>query len=90
MQFLVKMGYGFGLVRESTPIAPELTTRSVAGLNLRITTAFVCHPAEQRPVLQLLAYRISKRCADSIDLNGLKRPNERASSDEYEPLRKAG
>lgn len=90
MQFLVKMGYGFGLVRESTPIAPELTTRSVAGLNLRITTAFVCHPAEQRPVLQLLAHRISKRCADSIDSNGLKRPNERASSDEYEPLRKAG
>jgi len=90
MQFLVKMGNGFGLVRESTPIAPELTTRSVAGLNLRTTTAFICRPAEQRPVLQLLAYRISKRCADNIESDGLKRPNERAGRDEYEPLRKAG
>jgi DNA-binding transcriptional LysR family regulator len=64
MQFLVKMGVGWGVVRESTPIDPELTTRSIDALPLRIKTAFICHRAQQRPVLPLLAYQLAKVASD--------------------------
>jgi DNA-binding transcriptional LysR family regulator len=75
MQFLVKMGAGFGLIDETEPLDPELTRRSITGLPLHIKTALICHPAQQRPVLPLLAYRMEKVCADEIEMSGKKRPN---------------
>ena len=59
MQYLVTMGYGFGLVRESAKLLPELTTRRVAELDLRITTAFVCLSEQARPALPLLGFRMA-------------------------------
>jgi DNA-binding transcriptional LysR family regulator len=77
MQFLVKMGAGFGLIDETEPLDAELTRRSITGLPLHIKTALICHPAQQRPVLPLLAYRMEKVCADEIEMSGKKRPNGR-------------
>jgi DNA-binding transcriptional LysR family regulator len=75
MQFLVKIGVGFGLIRETVPLDPELTRRSISGLSLHMKTAFICHPAQPRPVLPLLAFRMAKLCADAAEMNGKKRPN---------------
>ena len=49
LKYLVKLGKGFGLVQESTQLDPELTMMSIAGINLTVTTAFICHPAQIRP-----------------------------------------
>ena len=75
MQFLVKMGAGFGLIRETVPLDPELTRRSISGLSLQVKTAFICHPAQPRPVLPLLAYRMAKLYAGKAEMNGKKRPS---------------
>ncbi len=75
VQFLVKIGAGLGLVRESVPLDPELTRRSIAGLPLHVKTALICHPAQQRPVLPLLAYRLARLCADEAEVKSSKRPN---------------
>lgn len=74
MQFLVKMGAGFGLIRETVPLDPELTRRSISGLSLQVKTAFICHPTQPRPVLPLLAYRMAKLYAGKAEMNGKKRP----------------
>jgi DNA-binding transcriptional LysR family regulator len=74
MQFLVKTESCFGIVRQSTPLDPELTTRKIAGLSLRVVTAFICNGAQQRPVLPLLAYRLAKMCADGNEIGSRKRP----------------
>ena len=41
LQSLVKQGYGFALIREGTPLDPELTTRPVAGVDWNIDIAFI-------------------------------------------------
>ena len=46
---MVKLNVGFGLVRDTEALDPELTTRTIAGLDLRVKTGFVCHPAQQSP-----------------------------------------
>ena len=63
MQFLVKLGAGFGLMLESVPLDSELTLRSIAGLSIHLKTALICLPDHQRPVLPLLASRLAKMCA---------------------------
>jgi hypothetical protein len=75
MQFLVKMGAGFGLIDETVPLDAELTRCSISGLPLHIKTALICPPTLQRPVLPLLAYRMEKVCADELAMNCKKRPN---------------
>jgi DNA-binding transcriptional LysR family regulator len=65
MQFLVENRKGLGLVRESTPLPEHLVTRRIAGLPIKITTAFVCREEQQRPVLPLLAYNLSQRCEEA-------------------------
>ncbi len=74
-QFLVKIGAGLGLVRESAPLDPDLTRRSIAGVSLQVKTALICHPAQQRPVLPLLTYRLAKLCADEAEMKNRKKPN---------------
>ena len=90
MQFLVKEKAGFGLLRDKVPIDAELTRRRIEGLPLRIKTAFVCHPAQQRPVLPLLAYRLAKVCTDMEDMPGRKRPSERVVDPELGQLQMFG
>jgi hypothetical protein len=74
MQFLVKIGAGFGMMLETVPLDPELTLRSIAGLSIHVKTAFICLPDHQRPVLPLLASRMAKMCADVDEMSGKKRP----------------
>ena len=89
MQFLVKSGRGFGLIRESAKLDPELTTRSIAGISLAVTTGFICHPAQIRPVLPMLAYRLEKQCAAALKIDGRKRPNGRVTSDNPDAIRES-
>jgi DNA-binding transcriptional LysR family regulator len=64
MQFLVKTQRCFGIVREHIPLDPELTALPIAGVDLRVGTALVCHRDQQRPVFPMLAYRMAQRCAN--------------------------
>ena len=89
LQYLVKIGKGFGLVQESTQLDPELVAMSIAGVNLTVTTAFICHPAQIRPVLPLLAYRIEKQCSFETKLDGRKRPIGRVKADDLLKIKKA-
>jgi DNA-binding transcriptional LysR family regulator len=89
MQFLVKSGRGFGLVRESAKLDSELTMRSIAGLNIAVTTGFICQLAQMRPVLQVLAYRMEKQCAAALKMEGRKRPNARVSGNDWAQIKKA-
>jgi len=73
MQFLVKIGAGFGMMLETVPLDPELTLRGIAGLSIHLKTAFICLPDHQRPVLPLLASRLAKKCADVDEMSGKKR-----------------
>lgn len=74
MRFLVKEGVGFGLVRDGVPLDPALVRRPIAGVNLSIKGAFICLPAQQRPVLPLLAYRLAKFCLEMGLSPNLKKP----------------
>jgi DNA-binding transcriptional LysR family regulator len=88
LQYLVKLGKGFGLVQESTQLDPELTMKSISGINLTVTTAFICHAAQIRPVLPMLAYRIEKQCGIETKLDGRKRPNGRVTANDLPRIRK--
>jgi hypothetical protein len=90
MQFLVKERIGFGLLRDRVPLDAELTRRRIEGLQLRIKTAFVCHPAQQRTVLPLLAYRLSKLCTDMQEMPGAKLPIGRVIERDLRQLRMFG
>lgn len=63
MQFLVKTQQCFGIVRENIPLDADLTVRPIAGANLSIATALVCHREQERPVFPMLAYRMAQLCA---------------------------
>jgi LysR family hydrogen peroxide-inducible transcriptional activator len=89
MQFLVKSGRGFGLVREGAKLDPALTMRSIAGINLAVTTGFICRPAQIRPVLPMLAYRLEKQCTAALKIDGRKRPNGRVTGDNLDAIRKS-
>jgi DNA-binding transcriptional LysR family regulator len=89
MQFLVKSGHGFGLVRESAKLDPELTVRSIAGMSLTVTTGIISHRAQTRPALSVLAYRMEKQFHAAVKMDGRKRPNGRVSGDEWAQIKKA-
>jgi len=74
MQFLVKIGAGFGLMLESALLDPDLTRRSISGVSIHVKTAFICLADTQRPVLPLLALRIAKMFADEAEMSRKKRP----------------
>ncbi len=83
MQFLVKENVGFGLIQDRVPIDADLTRRKIEGLPLRIKTALACYPAQQRPMLQLLGYRLAKVCAEMENMPGRKRPSGRIVEAEF-------
>jgi DNA-binding transcriptional LysR family regulator len=74
MQFLVKLGSGFGLMLESVPLDSELTLRRIAGLSIHLKTALISLPDHQRPVLPLLASRMARMCENVDEMSGKKRP----------------
>ena len=79
LQYLVETRKGLGLIRDSTPLSKHLVTRPIADLSLRVTTAFVCKLAQQRPVLQLLAYNLAQRYADAVRPEVPKKPSGRVT-----------
>jgi DNA-binding transcriptional LysR family regulator len=64
MQFLAKTRACYGLIRAGIPVDDELTTRPIEGVDFRITTALLCHKEQKKPVLPMLAYRMSQLCRD--------------------------
>ncbi len=64
MQFIVKNRKCFGLAREGIRLDSELTTRPIEGISFRITTALMCPKEQSRPVLPMLAYRMSQMYAE--------------------------
>ena len=74
MQFLIKEGHGFGLVRDGVDLDPALVRRPVAGLKLSIRGAFVCRISQETPVLPLLAFRVAKFCSDQPQFNTSRKP----------------
>lgn len=77
MEFLVKEKAGFALMRGKVPLDAELTRRRIEGISIRIKTALVCHPAQQRPVLPLLAFRLARVCGPREETPNQKRPSGR-------------
>jgi DNA-binding transcriptional LysR family regulator len=88
MQYLVKAGRGFSLAPESLKLDPELTLRPIAGLNLSVTTAFICLPSQVRPVLPMLAHRLEKHCSTAMNMEGRKRPNVRVTVENQHAFKK--
>lgn len=74
MQFLIKEGHGFGLVRDGVDLDPALVRKPVEGLKLNIKGAFVCRVSRETPVLPLLAFRVAKFCSEKPELNTSKKP----------------
>jgi LysR family hydrogen peroxide-inducible transcriptional activator len=75
--FLVESRKGLGFVRESATLPQQLVTRRIEGLPIKVTTAFVCSQEQQRPVLPLLAYNLSKRCEGPLQPVPPKKPAAR-------------
>ena len=63
MQFQVRQRGCFGLVREGIPLEPGLVALPMEGISLRFTNALVFSTQQDRPILPLLAYRMTQRCA---------------------------
>ncbi len=81
MQHMVKSRGCFGLVREHTPLLPELTSRPISGFSIKFVTAVVSHAAQQRPAIPVMAYRMAQRCADQLNTDALsKKPPQSASN----------
>lgn len=68
MQYIVKTTGCFGLIRDHIPLDPELVVRPIAGFSPKIITALLSHQEQQRPAIPMLAYRMSIRCSDRVDV----------------------
>ncbi len=62
MQHIVKTHGSMGLIREHAPIDPALTMRPIDGLSIKVITAVVSQPDQQRPAIPVLAYRMVQLC----------------------------
>ncbi len=61
MQTLVKGGYGFALIRESTNVDEELTTRPIAGVDWTVDTALIYHKVRHPKTIPILVKRLIKQ-----------------------------
>ena len=89
MQFLVKTTGSFGLIRDGIPLDADLTALPIEGTSLLVTTALVFNPLQDRPILPMLAYRMTQQCAErSVDIP--KKPSGRVSGLNHRDFRKVG
>ncbi len=88
LQFLVKTWDCFGLIREGVPLDPELTALPIEGMNLRVKTGLVFGNEQQRPILQMLAHRLTQRCSEMSHATRRK-PNARATDEGRRELKRA-
>jgi len=63
MQSLVKQGFGLALIREGTALDPELTTRSIAGVDWVVETAFVYKKQGHPKTIPVLIRHLKSRIA---------------------------
>lgn len=73
MQFMVKTLGCFGLVREGIALDPELIAIPIDGINIRVTNALVFSTQQEKPILPMLAYRMTQRSAQTAT-SGHKKP----------------
>lgn len=90
MQFLVKHRGCFGLVCKGIPLDPELTSRPIEGLTFRLETALVYRKEQQRPMLSMLAYRMSQLACMSEESAVPKKPSGSSNVQAGAPLKRFG
>ncbi len=86
VQWMVKQGWGYAFLRESTVLDPELVFRPIAGVELFIESAFVYKGVSQQPILQLLACDLKARFKVAAASASAKRPNTSARSKETKQM----
>jgi DNA-binding transcriptional LysR family regulator len=89
MQFMVKTLGCFGLVREGIALDPELIALPMDGINIRVTNALVFSTQQERPILPMLAYRMTQRCAQRAN-SILKKPARTVGSPPAKDIRMTG
>ena len=62
VQFQVLAGNGWGLVHESLKLDPDLKHMTIAGVQMRVRTAFVSNQNQEHPMFPLLAFRLAAIC----------------------------
>ena|GEM_PF-7123879 len=85
VQWMVKQGWGYALMRESMILDPELVGRPINGVELFIESAFVYQAASHQPALQLLVWDLNSHFQNAASRNSAKRewiePLERNETD---------
>lgn len=89
MQFLVRHRGCFGLVREGIPLQPGLVALPMEGISLRFTNALVFSAQQDRPILPMLAYRMTQRCARR-SRTALKKPVQTVDNSPGNDIRRTG
>lgn len=80
MQFLVKEGVGWALIRSDVRLESGLVLRPITGLSLTVRSALVCLPVLEHPVLPMLAYRVAKYCLARAEDRPDRKPVSRVAS----------
>lgn len=86
VQWMVKQGWGYALMRESLIHDPELIGRPIAGVELFIESAFVYPVASPQPALQLLAWDLNSRFQSAISRISAKQSNGSSRSMETKQM----
>ena len=90
VQWMVKQGWGYALMHESTVLDPELVFRPITGVDIFIESAFVYQAASQNPALQLLACDLKTHFQSAVATASTKRPNARTRSKESKQMELLG
>jgi DNA-binding transcriptional LysR family regulator len=84
---LIKQGYGLAFVREESRIDDELTTRTVLGVDWRVSIAIVYSKERHPKTVPLLARHLKRYFVNLADKQGLQTlPND---SGERKPIKRA-
>ncbi|WP_263419274.1 LysR family transcriptional regulator [Terriglobus albidus] len=68
IQWMVREGLCFALIRERQHLHKDLTTRPIEGVSWTIDSAIVYHPEQKRKVMSVLIKELEKRFTISPDL----------------------
>ena len=80
MQFLVREGAGWALMREDMRLESGLVLRPITGVSLTVRSALVCLPVLEHPVLPMLAYRVAKYCIARAEDRSTRKPVSRVAA----------
>lgn len=86
VQWMVKQGWGYALMRESMVLDPELVARPITGVELFIESAFVYQAASHEPALQLLAWDLKSHFQNAVSTASAKRTNGSGRSKETKQM----